>query len=138
MTSSYERYLREQNLHRTRSDPWTDLANAIVAQAADDYRRLCKKMVEYGATMEDFSFRILDGRIREIKWFFESDYGFLLSHGLAPVICEKLQAEFADGLETMRVRREERIAEEAERKEAEEREAREAEARRKIVRLNPS
>ena len=89
-------------------------------------------MVEYGATMEDFSFRILDGKIREIKWFFESEYGYLLSHGLAPVIWEKLQSMFADGLEAMRVGREERIAEEAERKEAEEREAREAEARRKI------
>jgi hypothetical protein len=107
--TSRNKYYKDYLNENSKADPWTDLANAIVAQAADDYRRLCKKMVEYGATMEEFSFRILDGRIREIKWFFESDYGFLLSHGLAPVIWEKLQAEFADGIEEMLVKREERI-----------------------------
>lgn len=108
--NSYSRYLNDLNdpTGKTKPDPWTDLANAIVAQAADDYRRLCKKMVERGATMEPVSFRILDGRIKEIEVFFKSDWGFLLSHGLAPAIWEKLQAEFADGIKEMLVRREER------------------------------
>ena len=103
----YKDYLSE---NASRADPWTDLANAIVAQAADDYRRLCKRLVGNGAKMEPFAYNVLNGRIKEIEVFFKSDWGVLLSHGLSPVIWEKLQAEFADDINEMLVRREKWLA----------------------------
>jgi hypothetical protein len=126
--NSYSRYLNDLNdpTGKTKPDPWTDLANAIVAQAADDYRRLCKKMVERGATMEPVSFRILDGRIKEIEVFFKSDWGFLLSHGLAPVIWEKLKDEFAEDINQMEADRKAWIASEEKRIEDEAKARREA------------
>lgn len=116
---SYTRYTKDYLNESVKSDPWSDLANAVVAQAADDYRRLCHKLVERGATMTDFEFNIINGKIREIEGFFTSDWGYFLSHRLAPVIWEKLQAEFADGIKEMLVKREAWIAEDEKRKEAE-------------------
>ena len=46
-------------------------------------------------------YRVLKGRIREIEVFFNSDWGFLLSHGLSRVILGRLQEEFANGIKTM-------------------------------------
>lgn len=81
--------------------PWLDLANAIVQQAAEDYRRLMERKIKHSLKMSDFERCVLDGRIKEIEVFFTSDYGDLLSRGLAPLILGRLQAEFADRLEEL-------------------------------------
>lgn len=88
-------YQRVLNTRRNASDPWGELANAIVEQAADDYRRNMTKRIKRGLSMSDLELRMVDSHILEIKQFFESSWGSLLSHGLAPVIWEKLQKEFA-------------------------------------------
>lgn len=111
--TSRNKYYKDYLSENSKADPWTDLANAIVAQAADDYRRLCKKLVDKGAKMEPFAYNVLNGRIKEIEVFFKSDWCVLLSHGLAPVIWEKLQAEFADDINEMLVRRERRLKEQS-------------------------
>lgn len=87
-------YQKVLNTQRDATDPWKELANAIVEQAAEDYRRLMAKKIKCGNKMSDLEMRILNSRILEIKLFFESDWGYLCSHGLAPVIWERLQKEF--------------------------------------------
>ena len=91
-------YQRVLNLRHDATDPWKMLANAIVELSADDYRRLMTKKLAHGFSMSDLEMLSVDSKILEIKIFFESDWGFLVSHGLAPVIWEKLQAEFAERL----------------------------------------
>lgn len=81
--------------------PWLDLANAIVQQAAVDYRRLMERKIKHYLKMSDFERCVLDARIKEIEVFFTSDYGDLLSRGLAPLILGRLQAEFSDRLEEL-------------------------------------
>lgn len=110
-STSFGRYAKEHLTNETKPDPWTDLANAVVAQAADDYRRLCDKKVKHGATMTDLEWNIVSGEISSIASFFRSDWGLLLSHGLAPTILEKLDHEYEDGMRTMLVKRERRLAE---------------------------
>ena len=91
-------YQKVLNTQRDASDPWRELANAIVEQAADDYRRMMTRKVKHGLTMSDIEMMSVDSRILECRQFFESGWGYFLSRGLAPVIWEKLQAEFADQL----------------------------------------
>lgn len=91
-------YQRVLNHRHNAIDPWNLLANAIVEVAADDYRYLMTKKVTQGLSMSEMELRFLDSNILEIKNFFESDWGFLCSHGLALVIWSKLQAEFTDQL----------------------------------------
>lgn len=110
-STSFGRYAKEHLTNETKPDPWTDLANAVVAQAADDYRRLCNKKVKYGATMTDLEWNIVNGEISSIASFFRSDWGFLLSHGLAPTILEKLTAEYAERMKAMLEKREKMLAE---------------------------
>lgn len=109
-STSFGRYAKEHLTNETKPDPWTDLANAVVAQAADDYRRLCNKKVKYGATMTDLEWNIVNGEISSIASFFRSDWGFLLSHGLAPTILEKLDHEYEDGMKAMFAKREKMLA----------------------------
>lgn len=109
--TSYGRYAKEHLTNETKPDPWTDLANAVVAQAADDYRRLCNKKVKYGATMTDLEWNIVNGEISSIASFFRSDWGYLLSHGLAPVIHAKLKSEYSEPMRLMIEEREKRLAE---------------------------
>jgi hypothetical protein len=71
-------------------------------------------------------YRVLQGRIREIEVFFKSDWGFLLSHGLAPVIWEKLRDEFAEDINQMEADRKAWIASEEKRIEDEAKGRREA------------
>lgn len=89
-------YTKRLNLRHDSSDPYKELANAIVEVAADDYRFYMAKKCKHGPSMSDLELRVLDGKIHWIQVFFESDLGFLLSHGLSPVIMERLQAEFAE------------------------------------------
>lgn len=110
-STSYGRYAKEHLTNATKPDPWTDLANAVVAQAADDYRRLCNKKVKYGATMTDLEWNIVNGEISSIVSFFRSDWGFLLSHGLALTILEKLTAEYAERMKEMLEKREKWLVE---------------------------
>lgn len=107
--NSYGRY--NYYLQKETPNPWSDLANAIVADAADDYRRLCSKKVRHGATMADIEMSYLNGKISEIEHFFNSDWGNLLSRGLAPAIWERLHAEFAEDIERVEAERAMRKAE---------------------------
>lgn len=91
-------YQKILNTQRDASDPWNTLANAIVEQTADDYRRNMTRLIKHGLSMSDFELVTVQSYVTECKLFFESDWGFLLSHGLADVIWEKLQAEFAADL----------------------------------------
>lgn len=109
-STSYGRYAKEHLTNETKPDPWTDLANFIVAQAADEYRLLCRKAVKHGETMSDYEMSIVNGNLRDLEAFFRSDWGLMLSHGLAPVIWEKLKAEFDTDMKSMRIRREQRLA----------------------------
>jgi hypothetical protein len=86
------------NTQRDASDPWGELANAIVEQTADDYRRNMTRLIKRGLSMSEMELVTVQSYVTECKIFFESDWGDLLSHGLADVIWEKLQAEFADDL----------------------------------------
>lgn len=74
------------------------LANAVVEMAADDYRRNMTRLIKRGLYMSDAELITVRSYITECRIFFESEWGYLLSHGLAAVIWEKLQAEFADDL----------------------------------------
>lgn len=98
-------YQRVLNKQRDATDPWAELANAIVEVAAEDYRFLMTKKLKRGLKMDDLELSLLDSKILDIKIFFESGWGDLCSRGLAPVIWEKLQAEFADGLVQFNIRR---------------------------------
>lgn len=89
-------YTKSLNLRHDASDPYKELANAIVEVAADDYRYYMAKKCENGPSMSDLELRVLDGNIHGIQVFFESGWGFLLSHGLAPVILKRLHDEFAE------------------------------------------
>lgn len=91
-------YQKVLNSHKKADDPWKELANAIVEMTADDYRRNMTRMIKRGLSMSDFELVTVQSYITECRVFFESDWGDLLSHGLADVIWEKLQAEFADDL----------------------------------------
>ena len=82
--------------------------------------------------MSDAELCVLNGRIREIEVFFKSDWGFLLSHGLAKVIWEKLEAEFAEDIKDMEAKREAWIASEEKRIE-DEAKARREEQHREMV-----
>lgn len=91
-------YQKVLNSHKTADDPWKELANAIVEQTADDYRRNMTRLIKRGLSMSEMELVTVRSYITECKIFFESDWGDLLSHGLADVIWERLQAEFADDL----------------------------------------
>lgn len=91
-------YQKTLNLRHNAADPWKMLANAVVEMTADDYRRNMTRLIKRGLYMSDFELVTVQSYITECRIFFESDWGDLLSHGLADVIWEKLQAEFADGL----------------------------------------
>lgn len=91
-------YQKVLNTQRDASDPWGALANAIVEQTADDYRRNMTRLIKRGLSMSNVELVTVRSYITECKIFFESAWGDLLSHGLADVIWEKLQAEFANDL----------------------------------------
>ena len=91
-------YQKVLNSHKKADDPWKELANAIVEMTADDYRRNMTLLIKRGLSMSDIELVTVRSDITECRIFFESDWGDLLSHGLAAVIWEKLQAEFADDL----------------------------------------
>lgn len=91
-------YQKTLNLRHNAADPWKMLANAVVEVTADDYRQNMTRLIKRGLSMSDFELVTVQSYITECRIFFESDWGDLLSHGLADVIWEKLQAEFADGL----------------------------------------
>ena len=60
-------------------DPWKALANAVIEQAAEDYREARRR----GDA----------GEIRHLERWFRSGWASDLSRGLAPVILERLQKE---------------------------------------------
>lgn len=91
-------YQKVLNLRHNVDDPWKSLANAVVEVAAYDYRRCMQKKVTHGLSMSELELRYVDARINEVARFYESDWGYFLSHGLSPVIWEKLQKEFAEQL----------------------------------------
>lgn len=97
-------YAKALNNGNPVSDPWLDLANAIVEQAADDYRSNVEKKLRRGLSMTDLELNVLDGRIFEVEAFFRGGWGYFLSRGLAPVILEKLQAEYSERLADFDVR----------------------------------
>lgn len=73
-----------------RNDPYEDLAISIVQSAVDDYRIL-RRMVRYASKIDK---PIIEGRLVEIKQFFNSDYGDLLCFGHANFIWSCLQKEY--------------------------------------------
>ena len=91
-------YQKNLNHQRHSYDPWKALANAVVETTADDYRRNMSRLLDHGFYMSDVELVAVRSHITECRVFFESDWGYLLSRGLAPVIWEKLQAEFAERL----------------------------------------
>jgi len=91
-------YQKDLHYQRHSYDPWKALANAVVETTADDYRRNMSRLLNHGFHMSDVELVAVRSHITECRVFFESDWGYLLSRGLAPVIWEKLQAEFAERL----------------------------------------
>lgn len=91
-------YQKVLNIQKRADDPWKNLANAIVEMTADDYRKNMTRLLGRGLSMSDYELATVQSHITECRIFFESDWGYLLSHGLADVIWEKLQAEFAEDL----------------------------------------
>lgn len=91
-------YQKALDTKRDASDPWGELANAIVEQTVEDYRRNMTRLIKRGLSMSEEELVTVRSYITECRIFFASDWGDLLSHGLADVIWEKLQAEFADDL----------------------------------------
>lgn len=91
-------YQKVLNSHKKADDPWKELANAIVEMTADDYRRNMTLLIKRGLSMSNVELIKVQSHITECRVFFESEWGNLLAHGLAAVIWEKLQAEFADDL----------------------------------------
>ena len=89
------KYMLLLNTQREASDPYKELANAIVETAADDYRSSMREKISKGLDMSDLELYYLNSRISEIKRFFESDWGDLCAHGMALAIWERLQKEFA-------------------------------------------
>lgn len=71
-------------------DGFVALANAIVIQAAADYRSLSRKP-EFEDSYEE---RKRLKKLNEVEDFFNSSYGRLLSRGNSEYIWENLQAEF--------------------------------------------
>ena len=61
--------------------------------------------------MTDLEWNIVNGEISSIESFFRSDWGLLLSHGLAPTILEKLKAEYDTRMTEVIAERERRLAE---------------------------
>lgn len=92
-------YQKTLNLRHDAADPWKMLSNAVVEMTADDYRRNMTRLIKRGLYMSDMELITVRSYITECRVFFESDWGYLLSHGLADVIWGKLQAEFADDLD---------------------------------------
>lgn len=66
------------------------LAQAIVVQAANDYRSL-KRTLRWERSEDER--KILQGRMREIELFFKSEYGDILCHGKAALILKRLKEE---------------------------------------------
>jgi len=66
------------------------LAQAIVVQAANDYRSL-KRTLRWERSEDER--KILQGRMREIELFFKSEYGDNLCHGKAALILKRLKEE---------------------------------------------
>ena len=87
-----------QSAQNDNLDPWKRLANAIVTLAAEDYRDYMRLKLSRGLSMSEMEMTYLNSKILDVKIFFESDWGYMCSRGLSPVIWEKLQAEFAEEL----------------------------------------
>lgn len=75
-------------------DPYLDLANAIVADAAKEYRALRKRLYKQYPRMHPSQVQAIKHRMQEIEKFFtEQMLGVVLTRGLGPVILEKLKNE---------------------------------------------
>lgn len=75
-------------------DPALDLANAIVADAAREYRALRKRYIKHHGILTDSQRKALENQMAQIEAFFtEWLLGDILTRGLGPVILEKLQQE---------------------------------------------
>lgn len=75
-------------------DPYLDLANAIVADAAKEYRALRKRLYKQYPRMHPSQIKAIRHRMQEIEDFFTKQMlGDILTRGLGPVILEKLKNE---------------------------------------------
>ena len=77
------------------SGSWAlDLANAIVADAAREYRALRKRLVVHRGILTDSQIAAIEKQMAQLEAFFtEWLLGEILTRGLGPVILEKLKEE---------------------------------------------
>ena len=69
-------------------NPYKELANAIVEQAVDDYRRALRGMTCYG------SYTSSEKMVEDCENFFRSDYFHLLTDTDPELLITKLQEEY--------------------------------------------
>ena len=75
-------------------DPYFDLANAIVADAAKEYRALRKRLYKQYPRLHPSQIKAIRHQMQQIEDFFaEEMLGDILTRGLGPVILEKLKNE---------------------------------------------
>lgn len=65
---------------------WQDLANGIIVQAAEEYRKCLRSRRSRKETQE---------KMREIEWFFRSDWFHLMTDLDGEMILERLRKEVA-------------------------------------------
>lgn len=79
---------RERRVARV--DPYEDLAIAIVQTAVDDFRALRRSL----ARSNQYDRPVIEGHLREIKLFFQTDYADVLCFGHAQYIWDLLCKEY--------------------------------------------
>lgn len=75
-------------------DPYIDLANAIVADAACEYRALRRRLYKQAGRLTPSQEQAIKKQMQILEDFFTKWLlGDILTRGLGPVILEKLKAE---------------------------------------------
>lgn len=71
----------------TEKETWENLANAVIIQAAKDYRIIARRLERFPASEKSRK------ELRELEDFFRSDWFKLLSSVNGPAILEQLRKE---------------------------------------------
>ncbi len=79
-----------ENMSPTDTDPYKELANAIILQAVEDYRKWAK---EYSDSRDD---RKLRKNLVELKEFFRSEWFSILTNLDGEQLLAKLKAELEE------------------------------------------
>lgn len=91
MTKILDAIRRQSAMNKTgHENGFENLAIAIVAAACDDYRALRRHLVR----ANQFDRPVIEGRMKEIEIFFNSDYGDVLCFGHAAYVWELLRKEY--------------------------------------------